>query len=188
MNIQIPTEWLSPLSKEQQIAELNSEVRCTIKPSKIAGVGVFALRDIPKDDRCYIAPRMIPRFYNIPFGSLNKLFPEIKELVLARWASVVNGSLFCSPNDDAHLLMFVNHSIDPNHDVVSDTALKDIKKGEEVLENYCAMDNAEKAHYPWLKCDKNLWPAATNAEKPKSLRSLIDALLAKFRTKNSAHN
>ena len=153
-NITIPNEWLSTLSKDQQINELNSEVRCTIKPSKIAGVGVFAIRDIRAGERCYVRPNMIPRFYDIPFGSLSKLFPEIKELVLARWASVVNGSLFCSPNDSAHLLMFVNHSSSPNYDVVSDTTLRDISKNEEILEDYCMMDNAEKAHSPWLKCDK----------------------------------
>src|SRR3990167_5958392 len=134
-NIQIPLDWLSKLSKGEQIVELNNEVRCTLAPSKIHGIGVFALRNIQKGELCYVRPQMIPRFYNIPFGSLSKLFPEIKALVLDRWASVVNGSLFCSPNDD----------------VVSDTALKDIKKGDEILEDYCAMDNAEKAH-PWLKC------------------------------------
>ena len=153
-NIQIPIAWLSKLSKDEQIAELNNEVRCRLGVSKIDGVGVIAMRNIQKGERCYIRPEMIPRFYNIPFGSLSKLFPEIKALVLDRWASVVNGSLFCSPNDDAHLLMFVNHSPDPNYDVVSDTALKDIKKGEEVLEDYCAMDNAEKTYFPWLKCPK----------------------------------
>ena len=83
--------------------------------------------------------------------ALKELEPEIRELVLDRWASVVNGSVFQGPNDDAHLLMFINHSDDPNYDVVSDTALKTIYKGEEVLENYCFMENASKA-YPWLKC------------------------------------
>src|SRR3990167_684715 len=159
-NITIPTQWLSKLSKDEQIAELNNEVRCTLAPSKIHGIGVFALRNIQKGERCYIRPQMIPRFYDIPFGSLSKLLPEIKALVLDRWASVVNGSLFCSPNDDAHLLMFVNHDPDPNYDVVSDTALKDIRVGDEILENYCAMENAEKAH-KWLKC-----PAALAVDNP----------------------
>ena len=159
LNIQIPIEWLSPLSKEQQIAELNSEVRCKLGQSKIHGVGVFAIRAIKWGERCYCTPNMIPRFYNIPFGSLSKLFPEVKELVLQRWASVVNGSIFCNPNDDAHLLMFVNHSCDPNYDVVSDTALRDIKRGEEVLENYTAMDNWERVRplkdNSWLDCKSN---------------------------------
>ena len=160
LNIQIPKEWLSPLSKENQITELNSEVRCKLGQSKTHGVGVFAIRAIQWGERCYCRPTMIPRFYNIPFGSLSKLFPEVKELVLQRWASVVNGSIFCSPNDDAHLLMFINHSCDANYDVVSDTALRDIKKGEEILENYTAMTNWEKVRplkeNPWLDCKKVL--------------------------------
>lgn len=137
------------MSKGQQINELNSEVRCKLAPSPVHGIGVFTIRDIKQGERCYITPNMIPKFYNVPFGSLSKLFPEVKELVLQRWASVVNGSVFQSPNDDAGLLFFCNHSEDPNYDVVTDTALKDIKKGEEVFENYCVMDNAEKV-YPNL--------------------------------------
>jgi len=150
-NILISEDSVTKLTREEQIIELNNTVRCKLFASKIHGVGVVALRNIQKGERCYIRPNFNPKFYNISFSNLNKLLPEIKELVLDRWASVVNGSIFQSPNDDAHLLMFVNHSIDPNYDVVSDTALKDIKEGEEILENYCFMDNAEKAH-TWLRC------------------------------------
>ena len=155
-NIQIPNEWLSRLPKEMQIAELNSEVKCKLAVSDVHGVGVRAIFDIKKGERCYCRPNMIPRFYNIPFGSLSKLFPEVKELVLQRWASVVNGSIFCSPNDDAHLLMFINHSCDPekiNYDVVTDTSLRDIACGEELLEDYRMMDNWEKVR----PVDKNPW-------------------------------
>ena len=156
-NITIPNEWLSRLSKDQQIDELNSEVRCRLGVSEVHGIGVFTIRDIKKGDRLYCVPNMVPRFYNVSFGSLSKLFPEIKNLILDRWASVVNGSLFCSPNDDAHLLMFINHSPNReeiNYDVVSDTALKDIPKDTELFEDYRVMDNWEKVRplnkNPWL--------------------------------------
>ena len=153
--ITIPSQLLSRLSKDQQITELNSTVKCKLAPSPIDGVGVFAIRDINAGDRCYITPRIMPKFYNIPFGSLSKLFPEVKELVLSHWASVVNSSIFQSPNDDVGLLFFCNHSYeDYNYDVGTDTALRDIKIGEEVLENYFYMENAEKV-YKWLKCDEN---------------------------------
>lgn len=148
--IQVPYEFVSKLSKDDQINELNTEVRCKLAASPVHGVGVFTIRDIKKGERLYCTPNLIPKFYNIPFGSLNKLFPEVRELVLSRWASVVNGSIFQSPNDDAGLLFFCNHSTEPNYAVVTDTALKDISKGEEVLEDYRLMDNAEKV-YTWLK-------------------------------------
>ena len=149
-NIQIPARFLSNLSQADQITELNNTVRCKLGVSKIEGVGVIAMRNIQKGERCYITPNVIPKFYNIPFGSLSKLLPEVKELVLQRWASIVNGSIFQSPNNDAGLLFFVNHSENPNYDVVSDTALKDIRAEEEVLEDYRAMQNWQLA-YPDLE-------------------------------------
>ena len=152
-NIQIPQQYIRNLSIKDQITELNSEVKCVLRPSPIHGIGVFALRNIQKGSRCYITPNIIPRFYTIPFSGLSQLLPEIKELILWRWASIVNGSVFQSPNDDAGLLFFVNHAYYPdcNYDVASDMALRDIRKNEELLEDYCFMANAQKA-YPWLIC------------------------------------
>ena len=154
--IQVPEQYVSKLTKEEQIIELNNEVRCTLKPSPIEGIGVFAMRYIYQGERCYCTPNMIPKFYNIPYGSLSKLLPEVRELVLKRWASVVNGSIFQSPNSDVGLLFFTNHAYDSlivNYDVVSDTAIRDIQAGDEILQNYCFMENAQKA-YPWLVCPK----------------------------------
>lgn len=146
----VPNEYISKLSKNDQVIELNNTVKCKIAPSLVHGVGIIALRDIPQGERCYCTPNIIPKFYNIPYGSLSKLLPEIQEIILERWASVINGSIFQSPNDDVGLLFFINHSDNPNYDVVSDIALKDIKKGEELLEDYRVMENAEKI-FKWLK-------------------------------------
>lgn len=153
--ITIPHSWISKLSKENQLIELNNTVRCTIKKSDIHGIGVFTLRRIKEGERCYCTPEIEPKFYNIPYASLSKLLPEIRELIVARWASVVNGSVFQSPNADQSLLMFMNHQRFPNcnYDVMTDTSLRDIEKGEEVTEDYCFMENATKV-YPWLVCDE----------------------------------
>src|SRR3990167_7480921 len=155
--ILVKDEWVSPLSKRLQVVQLNDTVRCTLKPSRIDGIGVFAIQYIRKGERCYCTPNLIPKFYNLTFTQLDDLVPEVKELILQRWASVVNKSLFMSPNDDAHLLMFINHSPDPaevNYDVVTDTALKDIPRNTELFEDYRVMDNWEKVRplnkNPWL--------------------------------------
>ena len=143
-NIQIPSQYIRNLSQKDQITELNSEVKCVLRPSPIHGIGVFALRNIPKGQRCYITPNVIPRFYNIPYASLNGLLPEIKEIILQRWPSIINGSKFISP--DARLLSFMNHSENPNYDPKNDTALKDIENGEEITENYKTMENWANVH------------------------------------------
>ena len=127
---------------KEQIDELNNEIRVKIAPSKIQGCGAFALRDLKEGDKLYIKPETTRKWYSVPYERFNEIRPEIRELIFDRWASVVNGSLFQSPNDDAWPLVFVNHSNNPNYDPVTDCALKDIKKGEEVTENYRRMLNA----------------------------------------------
>src|SRR3990167_3411641 len=187
MKIQVRGEWVSQLTKKLQIVQLNDQVRCTLRPSKVAGIGVFAIRYIRKGERFYCTPNLIPKFYDLTFTQLDGLVPEIKELILQRWASVVNQSLFMSPNDDAHLLMFINHSPNPaevNYDVATDTALKDILKDTELFEDYRVMDNWEKVR----PLNKNPWLNVINVEKVRSPRSLLVALLVKFRIRSFVRN
>src|SRR3990167_2820038 len=120
----------------EQIEELNKEVRCKLKPSPIEGVGVFSLREIKKGERAYCRPNGFKKWYSIPYERLDELGPEIKEIVFERWPAVINKSQFQSPNDDAWLLLFMNHSSEANYNPKTDMALRDIKCGEEVTEDY----------------------------------------------------
>ena len=133
------------MTNQEQINELNTQVRCKLASSKIHGVGVFTIRDIRKGEKLYCWFNEHPKIYTIPYGSLSKLFPEVKEIILQRWSGVINGSAFRSPNDDQWLILFMNHSDEPNYDKITDTALRDIKKSEEVTSNYCLTNNANKA-------------------------------------------
>ena len=135
---------------EEQIIELNNEVRCHIRPSNIAGIGVFALRDIKRGEKCFCFPNQFRKWYAVPYDRLTELRPEIKEIVLARWPAIINGSKFQSPNDDVWLLSFMNHSSIPNYSVDTDSALRDIMVGEELFEDYRTM-RRYKEIYPWIK-------------------------------------
>lgn len=135
---------------EEQIEELNLEVRCHIKPSNIAGIGVFALRDIRKGERLYCFPRTSRAWYDLTYSQLDKLRPEIREIILQRWPAIINGSHFQSPNDDVWLCSFINHSDSPNYLQSSDSALRDIPAKTEITESYRVMLNAEKI-YDFLK-------------------------------------
>src|SRR3990167_8179391 len=139
------------LSQKDQINKLNSEVKCKLVPSAIHGVGVFAIFDIKKGQKLYCIPPLMNRvFYTVSWSNLNKLWPEVKELILSSLPSIINGSLFLHPNDEVWLASWINHSDSPNYDQESDTAIKDIKAGEETTESYRIMDNAEKI-YPFLR-------------------------------------
>ena len=131
---------------EQQIKELNSYVLTRIAPSKIHGVGVFALRDIPKGRKLNVG--MITKLYTLPHSSFLKLFPEVREMLLERWPQIVNGSRFLYP--DTKIQAFMNHSDKPNYDAKEDIALEDIKKGEEITEDYRQIEGYEKV-FKWLK-------------------------------------
>ena len=124
---------MNPLVLDQL---LNSTVWCTIAPSPVHGVGVFAIRDIPKGQKlnCQNISRM--GVLRIIPSELENLLPEIKKLILQRWPIVTTTGYFQSPNDDVFLLAFMNHSETPNYDKVNDIALRDIKKNEEVFEHY----------------------------------------------------
>ena len=141
-------------SQDLQIFKLNNETKCKLAASSIQGVGVFAIKDIQKGEKLYLLPppnfmKLPPLVYNLPYASLTKLLPKVRQLLLERWPSIINGSLFKSPNDMAVLCTFVNHSFEPNYDVGTDTALKEIPDGTEVTEDYRRMNNFEKV-YPWL--------------------------------------
>lgn len=118
--------------KEIDPQELNDSVWATIKPSKVHGVGVFAIRDIKKDQKLYFEGNGGVWLRT----DLSKVIPEIRKLILQRWPIEKDGYPYLSPNDDAVLICFTNHSDKPNYDKYTDKALKNIKKGEEIFEDY----------------------------------------------------
>lgn len=142
-----------PLTNEEQAQELSRTVKCKLGPSKIHGVGVITLRNIEKGEQLHCALTTKPNWYTIKYANLKKylkdVFPEVLQLIIERWPHVVNGQPFISPNYDARLTSFMNHSDNPNYDPKTDLALSDIPAGEEVFVDYRVVPNYQEA-YPWL--------------------------------------
>ena len=136
-------------TQEQQIQELTETVKCRIGVSKVSGVGIIAIRDIKKGEQLHCRLEA-PIWYTVTYDNLTLLPPEIRQLILDRWSNVINGQPFLSPNHDAIMICFCNHSDTPNYDPFSDCATEDIPKGCEVFENYRVAKNADLV-YPWLK-------------------------------------
>lgn len=141
------------MTNEEQAQQLAQTVKCKIAPSSVHGVGVVAMRAIAKGEQCFCALTVKPSWYTIPYKKLEKylkdLYPEVLQLIIERWPQVYNGASFISPNYDARLTSFMNHSDTPNYDPVSDLALADIAFGDELFENYRTVDNCENI-YPFL--------------------------------------
>jgi SET domain-containing protein len=115
---------------------LNNTVYCTLKPSRIHGIGVFAIRHIPKGTELtdYTVNTLDSiRVFEMQEEEFLQILPEIRNLILDRtlFASTIR---FISPNADAILRSFMNHSATPNSDGI--VALRDIEAGEEVTEDF----------------------------------------------------
>lgn len=141
---------------------LNTTVWARLGPSVIHGVGVFAIRDIPKGTQ--ITDFNLNDFRNqrplrINYKDFEKILPEIRALILDYVTFLYHKKIpefsFFSPNQNACLQSFMNHSDKPNSDGV--WSLKAIKKGEEITENYRDLLHGNVAHevmnkhrnFPW---------------------------------------
>ena len=123
-----------------QELELNTYCKTYLAPSDIDGIGVFALRTIPKGQKLYTD--IIPKVYNLPFKAFNNLFLDIRKLLLGQFPQIVNGSAFAYPT--VRIQAYVNHSDTPNYDAVKAVVLKTIRKGQEITEDYRKIENHKK--------------------------------------------
>lgn len=133
-------EWQSVLA-----SRLNERVLTRLAPSPIHGIGVFALRDIPKGTR--LNADMRPEVYALKYENFPQLHPEVRANILERWPTVVTGSAFAYP--DTRIQAFMNHADEPNYDNLTDRTLRDIKAGEEITEDYRNIQGAEQV-FTWL--------------------------------------
>lgn len=134
--------------KKALLKNLNEDIYCRIKPSKKHGVGVFAIRDIPKDtypfkltgNQC-IKQKII----NISEEEVKKLHPEVRKLVddFYHKEDGIYGIPYRGLNSN-DISFYMNTSKKPNVSfeynkgctMVVFKTLRKIKKGEELLINY----------------------------------------------------
>lgn len=141
------------MSAFDPVAYLNATVFAYLKPSNIHGIGVFAIRDIPKDTEItdFHAPTTQEPFW-ISKGGLAALHPAVRKLVLDQSLSFDAGKIYVvSPNAVVILRSFMNHSRNSNTNGVK--ALRLIKRGQELTEDYNVtglLSPISKSHYTFL--------------------------------------
>ncbi len=128
------------MTKAQLIAELSENTYVRLLPSPLHGIGVFAIRKIPKFCR---------NIFSDEEGEWQSLtYDEVEQLPTYARELIYNYCLF----DEFHyfvpshgfkkvdLSLFLNHSDEPNIRSVDDgryfEALRDIQEGEELLIDY----------------------------------------------------
>jgi len=140
------TSFLNPInnSKIDVIDYLDSNIWVRLSNTKY-GVGVIALRDIPKNtkitdyDYCEFQSLSLKFFFANHqdfIKGITKLHPNIQNLIKDRYIFHELGEGYIlSPNSHQIYRLYVNHSDNPNIDnnLVS---IKDINEGEEITFSY----------------------------------------------------
>ena len=130
-----------------QVNLLNDIVKVRLEPSSIHGVGVFAMRDIKKGEQLYTGISM--QGFDVPYKKFYMLRKDVVKLLLEQFPLIKTGSGFIYPV--TIFQAFMNHSKNAsNCDAKKDIATRDIKKGEEITENYKLITKAVDI-YPFLK-------------------------------------
>ncbi len=124
---------------KELIDDINSTVWARLGPSKIHGIGVIAIRDIPAGTAICPAgyKSNTSGHYNMPIEYLKYIKIEIRKLILDRHLMPGSEAYFTHPNKDADLVVFMNHSDKANSTGYHTT--HNIKAGEEITENYNQM-------------------------------------------------
>lgn len=130
------------MTKEELLHELADDTWVMIKPSPIEGIGVFALRDIPRGCRSMFSKASEQEKW-IPVSKT-----EVETLPPHAKALIENYCLYDAENyfvpdygfKKMDLVNFLNHSDTPNIVSINDgeffEAIRDINSGEELVIDY----------------------------------------------------
>jgi len=125
---------------KQLLAELQSDTYVMIKPSPLDGIGVFAIKDIPKGCRTMFS-KNIGEWIKIPKAEV-ELLPVHSKILIETYC-LYDAENYFVPDYGfkvMDLVNFLNHSDEPNiisiNDGESFEAIIDIPAGQELLINY----------------------------------------------------
>lgn len=136
---------MNPIDK--QLNTLTKWVTVELKPSPVHGVGVFAVRDLKAGEQLFM--NIMPFPFKVPYKKLTNNVPSyVHDTLIDRWPHIKDGEVFVYP--DARYVAYCNHSNEPNYDALTDVALRDIEKGEEIFEDYRKIKGWEDI-YPFIK-------------------------------------
>lgn len=128
------------MTKEQLLKELAEETYVALKPSPLHGIGVFAIRDIPKGCK-NIFSKNVGEWIKVPISDVEKL-PEHSRSLIETYC-LYDETDYYVPDYGfkvMDIVNYLNHSSSPNIASVNEgeyfESIGDIRAGEELLVNY----------------------------------------------------
>jgi len=132
------------MSKEK-VLEILKNTYCRLKPSKIGGVGVFAIRDIPENTNPFYGIKKA-KWHKFNISELKDLDKEILEMINDFFVIEENKEVLIPEFglNGIDISFFLNHSKNQNVETkdggFSFITLRKIKKDEELLVSYGTYD------------------------------------------------
>lgn len=129
----------------QKLLDNLKNTYCRLKPSKIEGVGVFAIREIPKNINPFMGVKK-QKWHKFNISELKPLGKEILALVDSFFVIHKNGMVEISDSclNGMDTSYYLNNSKKPNIKTIDDgenfITLKKIKKNEELTVAYATYD------------------------------------------------
>jgi SET domain-containing protein len=128
------------MTKEQLLQELSQDTYVTLKPSPVHGIGVFALRNIPKGCRD-IFSKHVGEWIKVPITDVEQL-PDYSRNLVETYCLYDEENYFVPDYGFkvVDIVNYLNHS--PRANIMSVNhgeyfeALEDIPAGTELLVNY----------------------------------------------------
>lgn len=128
------------MTKEELLHELHNETWVMIKPSPLHGIGVFAVRDIPKGTRGFFS-KGIGGWIELSHTEVENLPEHSKHLI--HTYCLFDEEKYFVPDYGFKIMdlsLYLNHSENSNVVSINDgedfETIREIKAGEELLINY----------------------------------------------------
>ena len=128
------------MTKQELLHELQHQTYIALKPSATHGIGVFAIRDIPKGTR-NIFSKDNGNYISLSFAEVEQLPPHAKDFIETYY--LYDEQQYYIPAHGCKVMdmaNYLNHSSLPNIISVEEgrwfEATRDIKEGEELFVNY----------------------------------------------------
>ena len=130
------------MTKEELLHELSANSWVMLKPSPIEGIGVFAIRDIPRGCRdMFGKPDPADEWITVPRNEIEAL-PAHAQFLAGNYCLYDEQNYFIPAHGfkKMDVSLFLNHSDTPNIISINDgeffEAIRDIKQDEELLIDY----------------------------------------------------
>ena len=136
------------MTKESLLKDLNNHTYVMIKPSPLHGIGVFAIRDIPKGTK-NIFSQGVGEWIKLTLAEVESLPKHTRDLVENH--CLFDEQFYFVPDYGfklVDLVIYLNHSDTPNIISINEgeyfETITDIKEGEELLVDYGTIVDCEE--------------------------------------------